>query len=150
MSSSGRCEARRARTGAVTPAVTMAVLAVTLLLAACGSDEPPRPDVALLPSPLASRHAWRWTAHCPFGPAARERCGTAGPVLGFAQLNGDEWNLGGPAKTGSLEMSVGSSGTLTIEGRFARTPPCTASACVAPSAFTWVRGYPNVLYGINQ
>ncbi len=47
-------------------------------------------------------------------------------------------------------MSVRSSGAVTIEGQFARTAPCTESACLAPSAFTWVRGYPNVLYGINQ
>jgi len=47
-------------------------------------------------------------------------------------------------------MSVGSRGAVTINGRFARTAPCTESACLAPSAFTWVRGYPNVLYGINQ
>ena len=47
-------------------------------------------------------------------------------------------------------MSVRSSGAVTIEGDFARTAPCTDSACLAPSAFTWVRGYPNVLYGINQ
>jgi Glycosyl hydrolase family 12 len=39
---------------------------------------------------------------------------------------------------------------VTIDGRFARTAPCTEAACLAPSAFTWVRGYPNVLYGINQ
>src|SRR5581483_7822827 len=51
---------------------------------------------------------------------------------------------------GSLDMSVGSSGAVTIAGRFARAAPCTHSSCLAPSAFTWVRGYPNVLYGINQ
>jgi len=84
------------------------------------------------------------------GPVASEGCGPAGPILGFAQLNGDEWNLGGSADAGSLNMSVGSGGAVTIDGRFARTAPCTESACLAPSAFTWVRGYPNVLYGINQ
>jgi hypothetical protein len=47
-------------------------------------------------------------------------------------------------------MSVSPRGAVTIEGTFARTPPCTAPACVAPGAFTWVRGYPNVSYGINQ
>ena len=131
----------------------MAVLTVTLLLAACGSAGSPRPDVALLPAPGGSSHVWSWTAQCPFGPfdpAASEGCGRAGPVLGFAQLNGDEWNLGGAADAGSLDMSVGSSGAVTIEGRFARTAPCTEPACLAPSAFTWVRGYPSVLYGINQ
>ena len=93
---------------------------------------------------------WRWTGQCPLSPAATEGCGTAGPILGFAQLNGDEWNLGGRGTAGSLDMSVRSSGAVTIEGHFARTAPCTESACLAPSAFTWVRGYPNVLYGINQ
>ena len=128
----------------------MVLLAMALLLAACGSAGPPRPDVALLPDPGASGHVWRWTAQCPSGPAASDGCGSAGPVLGFAQLNADEWNLGGPADAGSLDMSVGSDGAVTIDGRFARTAPCTDPSCLAPSAFTWVRGYPNVLYGINQ
>jgi hypothetical protein len=47
-------------------------------------------------------------------------------------------------------MSVSSRGAMTIEGGFATTPPCTAPTCLAPNAFTWVRGYPSVLYGINQ
>ena len=93
---------------------------------------------------------WQWTGQCPFAPAAIAGCGRAGPILGFAQLNGDAWNLGGPADAGSLDMSVGPSGAVTIDGRFSQTAPCTEPACVAPRAFTWVRGYPNVLYGINQ
>jgi hypothetical protein len=128
----------------------MAVLAVTFVLAACGSAGPPRPDVALLPAPGPSTHVWHWTGECPFGPVASEGCGREGPILGFAQLNGDEWNLGGPANAGSLDMSVGSDGGVRIDGRFARTAPCTEPACQARSAFTWVRGYPSVLYGINQ
>jgi hypothetical protein len=47
-------------------------------------------------------------------------------------------------------MSVSPRGAVTIEGLFPSTPPCTASTCLAPSAFTWVRGYPDVSYGINQ
>jgi hypothetical protein len=47
-------------------------------------------------------------------------------------------------------MSVGPSGAVTITGSFVATPPCTQTTCLAPSAYTWVRGYPNVLYGINQ
>ncbi|HEY2304676.1 MAG TPA: hypothetical protein VGI05_02225 [Streptosporangiaceae bacterium] len=128
----------------------MAVLAVTLLLAGCGPADPSLTGVALLPAPGASGHVWRWTAQCPFGPAVRQGCSRAGPVLGFAQLNGDAWNLGGAASAGSVDMSVGSRGIVTIEGRLGRAPPCTARACIAPSAYTWVRGYPNVLYGINQ
>ena len=131
-------------------ALTVAVVTVTLVLAACGSSGPPRPDVALLAPRGAGGHVWRWTGECPLSPAATKGCATAGPILGFAQLNGDEWNLGGHANAGSLDMSVRSSGAVTIAGHFARTAPCTGSACLAPSAFTWVRGYPNVLYGINQ
>jgi len=47
-------------------------------------------------------------------------------------------------------MSVNPVGTLTVRGRLRSAPPCTQSTCVAPSAGTWVRGYPSVLYGINQ
>jgi hypothetical protein len=128
----------------------MAVLAVALLIAACGSVGPRGADVALLPAPDVGGHVWRWTGQCPLGPAASEGCSRAGPILGFAQLNGDEWNLGDTANAGSLDMSVGSRGTVTINGRFTSTPPCTERTCLAPSAYTWVRGYPNVLYGINQ
>lgn len=128
----------------------MAVLAATLLPAGCGSADAPLTGAALLPARGASGHVWRWSAQCPFGPAARQGCAKAGPVLGFAQLNGDAWNLGGTAGAGSVDMSVSSRGAMTIEGRLARAPPCTARACLAPSAYTWVRGYPNVLYGINQ
>jgi hypothetical protein len=128
----------------------MAVLAAALLLAGCGFADPPRAGVALLPAPGASGHVWRWTVRCPSGPADRQGCARAGPVLGFAQLNGDAWNLGGPASAGSVDMALGPRGAVTIEGRLAQAPPCTARACLAPSAYTWVRGYPNVLYGINQ
>jgi hypothetical protein len=140
---------QRAR-GRSPTAAAMAVLAAALLLASCGSADPPRSDVALLPDLAASGHAWSWTAQCPFGPATSHGCGRAGPVLGVAQLNGDEWNLGGTATAGSVDMSVGSGGAVTIEGSFAGTPPCTEATCLAPNAYTWVRGYPNVLYGINQ
>jgi Glycosyl hydrolase family 12 len=133
-------------------ASALVALAVTVVLAGCGSAGTPHPVVALLPAPRGSSHVWRWTAHCPFrGPAANDGCSGAGPILGFAQLNGDEWNLGGPANAGSVDMSVGSADrTVRINGHFARTAPCTESTCLAPSAATWVRGYPNVLYGINQ
>ncbi len=131
-------------------ALTMSILAAALLLTACGSGQPLRADVALLPAAAPRSQLWRWSAQCPLSPATSERCGVAGPILGFAQLNGDEWNLGGSPNAGSLTMSVGSSGAVTIEGDFAQTAPCTESACLAPSALTWVRGYPNVLYGINQ
>jgi hypothetical protein len=131
-------------------AAAIALLVVAPLLAACGSADPPRPDVALLPDAAASGHVWSWTARCPFGPTAGAGCGRAGPILGFGQLNGDEWNLGGTASAGSVDMSVGPSGAVTIKGSFTAGPPCTETTCLAPSAYTWVRGYPNVLYGINQ
>jgi hypothetical protein len=66
-------------------------------------------------------------------------------------LNGDEWNLGGGSTTpGSVRMSVKSPGGLVLQGKLPSAPPCTQSTCLAPSAYTWVRGYPDVLYGINQ
>jgi hypothetical protein len=128
----------------------MAVLAVTLLLGGCGSAKSTRAGVTLVPAAGASSGLSRWTGACPMRPAANEGCAKAGPILGFAQLNGDGWNLGGPPKAGALDMSVGSGGAVTIKAHFARTAPCTQSTCLAPSAYTWVRGYPNVLYGVNQ
>ncbi len=128
----------------------VAVLAVVVLPAACGSAEPNRTGISLLPDPGASGHVWLWSAQCPVGPTAGAGCGKAGPILGFAQLNGDEWNLGGAANAGSVDMSVGSGGAVTIEGRLASAPPCTAASCLASSANTWVRGYPDVSYGITQ
>jgi hypothetical protein len=127
----------------------VAVLAVVLAPAGC-SAAPDRTNVALLPDAGASGHVWLWTARCPFGPAASSGCGQAGPILGFAQLNGDEWNLGGAADAGSVAMSVGSGGAVTIEGSLASAPPCTGPSCLASNAGTWVRGYPDVSYGINQ
>ena len=106
--------------------------------------------MTLLPDPTASGHIWHWTSRCPFGPVTGSACQEAGPILGSAQLTGDGWNLGGAGNTGSLDMSVGARGVLTIDGSFASTPPCSALTCLAPNAFTWVRGYPSVLYGLNQ
>ena len=150
MRSSPRCEAHQRARARSPAAITKAILAVTLFLAACGSGDPPRPAVALLPTRGVSSHVWQWTAHCPLAPTARDGCARGGPTIGFAQLNADAWNLGGPPNAGSLDMSVESSGGVRIDGHFARTAPCTDSACIAPRAFTWVRGYPHVLYGINQ
>jgi hypothetical protein len=48
-------------------------------------------------------------------------------------------------------MSVdASNGGLDLEGDLSSAPPCTDATCVAPEANTWVRGFPSVLYGINQ
>jgi len=131
-------------------AVPIAWLTLMLLVTGCGGADPHHDVVALLPHLEASSQVWHWTAQCPVGPSAGRGCGRAGPVLGSAQLNGDEWNLGGGGSAGSLDMSVSSGGTVTMDGRFADTPPCTERTCLAPSAYTWVRGYPSVLYGIDQ
>ena len=109
------------------------------------------PDaIRLLPVPSAGGRAWDWTAACPLGPHRGARCLDAGPVLGGAQLNGDEWNLGltTPAM-GDVRMSMTRSGGLTVRGDLPVAPPCTAATCLAPSANTWVRGYTNVSYGKN-
>jgi Glycosyl hydrolase family 12 len=127
-----------------------ALLASMALLAGCGTGAPRRDGVVLLPARSASGHGWNWTARCQFGPAAAEGCTDAAPVLGSAQISGDEWNLGGAAGAGSLGMAVDSRGRMTISGSFTSAPPCTAASCLAPTASTWVRGYPSVLYGINQ
>ena len=119
------------------------------LLAACGRVEVAHP-VSVLPQ-VSTPKAWRWVAACPHGPATTSGCTASGPKLGVAQLNGDDWNLGtGSPNAGSLDMSLNSTGALTVRGELSSTPPCVESTCVAPSANTWVRGYPNVLYGINQ
>lgn len=120
-----------------------------LVLTACGSDAPTR-GVSLFPDAAANGKTWQWTPACPLGPATPTACAASGPNLGPAQLNGDVWNLGAvPAKDGSVQMSV-ARGALTVRGRLPSAPPCTDATCIAPSANTWVRGYPSALYGINQ
>jgi hypothetical protein len=47
-------------------------------------------------------------------------------------------------------MALTASGGLRLQGDLASAPPCTDRSCVAPEANTWVRGYPSVLYGIDQ
>ena len=121
------------------------------LLAACGQAGARPAGVSLLPDPAARGATWDWTAQCLYGPYVHRSCEASGPHLGAAQLNGDEWNLGGGAATaGSLAMSMSSPGALEVRGAFPSAPPCTQATCLAPSANTWVRGYPNVLYGLNQ
>jgi len=121
------------------------------LLAACGQSETQSKGVLLLPYPAAKGEAWDWNARCQFGPYAHDACEASGPDLGAAQLSGDEWNLGGGDATGgSLAMSVNAPGALAMRGDFATAPPCTEATCLAPSAYTWVRGYPSVLYGLDQ
>ena len=47
-------------------------------------------------------------------------------------------------------MSLDPSGALLVEGNLSSAPPCTAPTCLAPDAGTWVRGYPSVVYGLDQ
>jgi hypothetical protein len=142
--------AKRVQNRRYGPILLVALCILAPVLAACGQGGAGHPGVSLLPDSAAGGRGWDWTARCQFGPYAHKACKTSGPVLGVAQLNGDEWNLGGGATTaGSLGMSVSSPGALAVQGDFPSTPPCTQSTCLAPSAYTWVRGYPNVLYGIN-
>jgi hypothetical protein len=39
---------------------------------------------------------------------------------------------------------------LQVTSDLTGAPPCTDASCVAPEANTWVRGFPSVLYGIDQ
>jgi hypothetical protein len=129
----------------------IALFILAALLAACGQDQAGPTGVTLLPVADAKGQTWKWDARCQFGPRTKRACGVAGPVFGAAQLSGDEWNLGSAkAMPGSLDMSVNASGALAVHGDFPTTPPCTDASCISPSAYTWVRGFPSVLYGINQ
>jgi hypothetical protein len=84
------------------------------------------------------------------GPRAATGCDAAGPVLGAAQLAGNAWNLGGSPDSGSVNISLARSGAVRVAGNLSSAPPCTDTGCVAPQANTWVRGYPSVLYGLDQ
>jgi hypothetical protein len=141
-------EKRAGRRSGSSLVIVFCVIATTLT--ACGSTKAAR-GVSLLPDTSATNRTWQWTQACRLGPSTRGACAPAGPNLGSAQLDGDEWNLGASLEDpGSLTMSVNSQGSLTMQGQLSSAPPCTQSTCIAPSANTWVRGYPNVLYGINQ
>jgi hypothetical protein len=132
-------------------AVILAALCVATTLGACGNDEESRVRIALLPYARASGGVWEWTAACRVGPRSPTGCAASGPDVGPVQLAGNAWNLGGGADaTGSVRMSVSSSGGLEVKGDLSSAPPCTHSTCLAPEANTWVRGFPSVLYGIDQ
>ena len=140
---------------AIAPAGLLTVLAViTGLLvpanpsAALAATQPG--TIRLLPAPAAGGRVWNWSATCPLGPRTGPRCAGAGPVLGAAQLNGDEWNLGVTTPPeGDVRMSMTPTGELTVRGELPVAPPCTAATCLAPSADTWVRAFTNVSYGKN-
>jgi hypothetical protein len=138
--------------------VSAALANLAVLVSLVTTDNPysavaavPRDTLRLLPDPSAGGRIWDWSAACPLGPReGAASCERAGPVLGSAQLNGDEWNLGvtTPAE-GGVRMSMAPSGGLTVRGDLPLAPPCTAATCLAPSANTWVRGYSNISYGKN-
>ncbi|HEY5026101.1 MAG TPA: hypothetical protein VII76_14085 [Acidimicrobiales bacterium] len=143
-----RAEYRARRRSGLIVVLVSGMAAVTM--AACGTAPAGR-TVTLLPAPGAKATTWQWTGSCRLGPVAPRGCASAGPHLGPAQLTGDAWNLGtSTTNPGSLDMAVDSRGAVTVEGHLPSAPPCTQSTCIAPSANTWVRGYPSVLYGINQ
>ena len=123
-------------------------------LSACGSGEQTTTRISFLPSTPAKGSTWTWSSACRAAPHAPSGCAAAGPDLaGHAQLAGNEWNLGSAASTAATDgvsMSVSSSGGLQLRGDLSSAPPCTDGSCIAPQANTWVRGYPSVLYGIDQ
>jgi hypothetical protein len=123
-------------------------------LTACGSSEQTTNRISFLPSTPAKGSTWTWSSACRAAPHAPGGCAAAGPELAeHAQLAGNEWNLGNAASTAATDgvsMSVSSSGGLQLRGDLSSAPPCTDDSCIAPQANTWVRGYPSVLYGIDQ
>jgi hypothetical protein len=140
--------AQRARwRSRTTLAATCCVVAAALT--ACASVTSGH-TVSLLPDAGANHKVWQWTPTCRLVPTTPRACAISAPNVGSAQFTGDEWNLGDvPGTPGSVTMSV-TRGALTVLGRIPSAPPCTDSTCIASSANTWVRGYPSVLYGINQ
>jgi hypothetical protein len=120
-------------------------------IASCGDDEPESARIQLLPAAEAQVGTWRWSGDCRVGPHNATGCDDGGPLLGNAQLAGNAWNLGATSEeTGSVRMSLDAAGTLEVIGDLSSAPPCTDHTCIAPEANTWVRGFPSVLYGIEQ
>ncbi len=145
----GTRERRRARARSIAALATAACVAAAL--GGCGSSHGSDPGVGLLPSPELRATTWEWNAACAIAPSVAQGCAPAGPNLANGQLTGDLWNLGsGAGSTGALRMSFDTAGRLHLRSDLSDAPPCTASACIAPQANTWVRGYPSVLYGIDQ
>ena len=106
--------------------------------------------IRLVPYPLAKGQAWTWTSRCALMPEEQGQCRSSNPNIGLVQLSGDEWNLGATsAPPGSVKISFTPRGTLSVHGDLPSAPPCTAASCLAPQANTWVRGYPDILYGLN-
>jgi hypothetical protein len=145
-----RGKARSSPRAYVLAAMAPCAIAAAALAVLVPGGRPLGERVSLLPAPAAKNQSWAWTATCTMTPAAGGTCGPSSPDVGTAQLEGDEWNLGGSAALGSVTMSVGPTGTLEVQGDLVNSPPCTQAGCLAPSANTWVRGYPSILYGLSQ
>jgi len=124
-------------------------LCLALLLQSCAPHSA-LVTIPILPNTIASGQGWKWTSACRVGPSSPAGCDPSGPNLGWAQLDGDAWNLGGPATAGSVSMSLDARGGLAVQGDLTSAPPCTTATCIASSANTWVRGFPSVSYGLNQ
>jgi Glycosyl hydrolase family 12 len=119
-------------------------------VAACGQSRQPHRPITLLPNSSAKGQSYEWNATCQFTPVAAAGCAQEGPILGAAQLAGNEWNLGTHAGTQSVSVTASSAGALQVSGNLAGAPPCTASTCLTRQGNTWVRGFPSVLYGTDQ
>jgi hypothetical protein len=134
-----------------TVTLILTAMVVTVLSGACSQPATEHARVSLLPSVATNGNSWQWDSACRFGPRTATACAAAGPNLRFGQIAGDAWNIGGdPSQTGSVTMSLNPTGGLEINGAFHNAPPCADATCIAPQANTWVRGYPSVLYGIDQ
>jgi hypothetical protein len=124
---------------------------VAAACSACSQAGAARARVSLVPLVAAKGKAWDWTSACRFGPQRASGCEPSGPRFGDAQLAGNVWNLGAArGATGSVRMSVDPAGGLQLAGDLSDAPPCTDATCITTQANTWVRGYPSVLYGIDQ
>ena len=130
--------------------IAMVAILVCTCATACGSNGERGARVSLLPHPSTATGPWEWTSACRVGPNGPAGCQTAGPELGAAQIAGNLWNLGGSADAGSVLIALGSAGALQVRGSISTAPPCTDRGCIAPEANTWVRGFPSVLYGVDQ
>jgi Glycosyl hydrolase family 12 len=127
----------------------LAAACLATALGGCRDAEGPDLHLALVPNVTERSRSWEWTPDCRVGPRSATGCDAGGPATGESQLAGNAWNLGSNS-AGSLRMAFDDAGALQVTSDLSNAPPCTDAACVAPEANTWVRGFPSVLYGIDQ
>ena len=133
----------KGRVGRGAVLLSISVLFLGPVLSACGQSGAGLARVSFLPDPSANGKGWHWSARCQFGPDTNKTCEASDPKLRAAQLDGDEWNLGGGAATaGSLgsvltgpnghtlyELSTEHNGTIDCTGSCVSTwPPLTVTA----------------------